>query len=92
MKAIRLNYEVMDECIQELDSLKVESTQTECPEMSGSGMAITGIRQLAQTYEQFAVSVESLIDETTRYLSQMVRDFKETDESMARELKKGVKS
>lgn len=92
MKEIRLNYEVMVKCIQELDSLKSECTQMEYPEMPGSGMAIAGIRQIAQTYERFSVSVESLIEETSRYLSQMVHDFREVDESLARELKKGVKS
>ena len=55
-------------------------------------MAVTGIRQSAELYEQFNESLETLIGETARYLSQMVRDFEEVDENMAKEMKKGVKS
>ena len=55
-------------------------------------MTVTGIRQSAELYEQFNESLETLIGETARYLSQMVRDFEEVDENMAKGMKKGVKS
>lgn len=55
-------------------------------------MTVTGIRQSAELYEQFNGSLETLIGETAQYLSQMVRDFEEVDENMAKEMKKGVKS
>lgn len=92
MKEIRLNHEVMRECIRELNSLKSKCAKAECPKAPGSDMAVTGIRQSAELYEQFNESLETLIGETAQYLSQMVRDFEEVDENMAKEMKKGVKS
>lgn len=91
MKEITLNYDIMMECIRELNNLRFECGKMECPESSGSGMADEGIRETAQIYGQLSASLESLIEETVRYLSQMVLDFKETDERMAKAMKKGVK-
>lgn len=92
MKEIKLNKEIMRECIQEMNALKVEYSKVVCPELTGSGAAVAGIKQLTEIYKQFHESVDALMDETSRYLLQILHDFEEVDEGMANEMKKGAKS
>lgn len=84
MAGLELKYGVMEECIGSIQKLPVDYPIIERPSVSGEGQSITEIEQLADLYVSFYKSLETLSEETVKYLNSMITDFRETDEKRAR--------
>lgn len=84
MAGLELKYEVVKECIDSIQKLSADYPMIEKPAVSSEGQSITEIEQLADLYVSFYKSLETLSEETVKYLNSMITDFRETDEKRAR--------
>ena len=84
MAGLELKYEVVKECIDSIQKLPADYPIIERPAVSSEGQSITEIEQLADLYVSFYKSMETLSEETVKYLNSMITDFRETDEKRAR--------
>lgn len=84
MAGLELKYEVVKECMDSIQKLPADYLIIERPSVSSEGQSITEIEQLADLYVSFYKSMETLSEETVKYLNSMITDFRETDEKRAR--------
>lgn len=84
MAGLELQYEAVKECIDSIQKLSADYPIIEKPSVSSEGQSITEIDQLADLYVSFYKLLETLSEETVKYLNSMFTDFQETDEKRAR--------
>lgn len=84
MAGLELKYEVVKECMDSIQKLPADYPIIERPSVPSEGQSIMEIEQLADLYVSFHKSMETLSEETAKYLHSMITDFRETDEKRAR--------
>lgn len=90
MAGLEIKYEVVQECIRTMQQLPALFPAVTRPPVSSAGQGVTEIEQLADLYASFYGALERLTEETTKYLDNMVTDFKERDKR--RQTHGGLKS
>lgn len=80
MAGLELKYEVVKECIHDIQQLPDRYPAAARPAASGRGQCIQEMEQLADLYESFYVQMIRLAEETAKYLNSMITDFRAADE------------
>lgn len=80
MAGLEIKYEIVKECICNIQQLSADYPAAVRPCVSGEGQGIMKIEQLADLYESFYDSLERLSEETAKYLNNVIKDFREMDE------------
>lgn len=83
MAGLELNYEVVKECIDSIQKLPTDYPIIQKPAVSSEGETIMEIEQLTDLYISFYQSLETLSEETVKFLNSMIEDFRKTDEKRA---------
>lgn len=83
MTGLEIRYEIVKECICSIQQLPSHYAGITRPAVSGEGQGIAVIEQLADLYASFYGAMERLSEETAKYLTSMITEFRETDEKRA---------
>ena len=86
MAGLKLEYEVVKECMDSIQKLSADYPIIEKPSVSGKGESITEIEQLADLYITFYKSIETLSEETVKYFNSMITDFQKIDKKVSKKL------
>lgn len=79
MSGLELEYGSIEECISGLQKLPADYPMAERPSVRGEGRTITELEQTADLYVSFFETMEILIENTSKYLNCVIKDFKEAD-------------
>ena len=79
MPGLKINYEIIQNCTNNIQQLTAYYPAVIRPSLSGEGQGIEEIEQLADLYASFYGAMERLSEETVIYLNNMVTEFKEAD-------------
>lgn len=80
MSGININYDIMTDCINNIQGISGEYPTKERPSCEGCGLAISEMESIAMLYESFYQEAEELFSCTASYLMQVVSKFQEEDE------------
>jgi|GEM_PF-3129969 len=86
MAGLKLEYEVVKECMDSIQKLSADYPIIEKPSVSGKGESITEIEQLADLYITFYKSIETLSEETVKYFNSTITDFQKIDKKVSKKL------
>lgn len=80
MTDLRVNYTIIQECVNVLQELSSKHPSVPIPVLRGEGECIAELQELANLYHTFYQMVETLAEETSEYLIHVADAFQEADE------------
>lgn len=81
MAGLEIKYDVIQECIHTIRQLPERYPAVIRTSVSSEGQGVTEIERLADLYASFYGVWERLAEETAKYLTNMITEFKETDKN-----------
>lgn len=89
MAKTEIDYEVMQGCINDLNSLITEHNKIIRPVLLGRGGSVSELERIADTYEVFDKALKELLVGTVVYLNKLVKNFGGVDETIATDINSG---